>query len=267
MRKNLFIVLVLLLALTLTGYAQTQPADTQQVEEQLQPLLDRQTELYEKVAAAEPDVSPVVDDTYAPETIRALGVLNAQEEEEFNRVYGRITELYAGFDDIEQEWAKNPEDPEAERRMLERVDALNAEADALWAQIIPMAIRLNDARSREHLKAVGLPEAEVATYMDVGSRAYDMRMQADALYEGWGQADEEGRAAIEQQAAVLHEQADTLLDSIPDINQKVAELENDYYYASLTALTPEEREELKQLDKQINALYESMFATASEPNN
>lgn len=266
MKKRLLL-LALAAVLSLSVAALAQEGRAAQIDAELQPLLERQSELYEKVSQAFPAIAePGVDDAYAPEKVRALGVLTSEEEAFFNETYAQINTLYAGFPAIEQEWLANQDNPAAEEQMLEQTDQLNQQADALWTQLLPLTLKLDTALSRVRLLDIGLSAEETDTYLDVDNRAYQLRVQADQLYEGWGQASESGRADIERQAAALQDQAEQLKNSIPEINDKINHLENDRYYAGLTALSSEEQQELRGLDERILALYEELYQLMESPN-
>ncbi len=268
MLKRLLTALLLLMALTLAAQAQPTLEDRlSQIEAQLQLLLDRQGELNEKIAAQETaSLEDPLKDQYHPDIIRQLGVLTPDEESRFNQVHAQIVELYSQLEAIELEWVNNQEQPDAEARMLQKVDSLHQQADVLWASILPQAMRLDEARQRLHLKEIGLQDDEVDAYQAIGAQVHQLRLQADQLYEGWAQADAEGRAAIDRQAAMLHQQADDLLSSIPALRSRVSDLENQHYYNHLTALSEEERAELRALDEHIMALYAEMLKLL-EPQN
>lgn len=240
--------------------APAQGQQAAQVAAQMQPLLARQAELYERVAAASPD-HPVTD-WYAPQSVHALGVLNQEEEAFFNRIYGQLTLLQAGEQGAGAE-ATAPRDA----HLPDQLDALSARADALWEQILPLAQRLDEARTRAHLQGMGLAPADIDTYLSVHQQAYALQAQADALYRGWRNADMAGRAAIEGQATALNRQAEQLLESISSLTAHVYALENDHYYKNLAGLSDEERAELKQLDDHITDYYRALYRPADNGRN
>lgn len=244
--------------------AQGQPAA--ETEAQLRPLLVRQAELYERAAAAAPE--DTAEDIYTPDSVRALGVLTLEEEALFNRIYAQIALLQGGPRNVVPDTAALQEIPLTWNTPLpDRVDALNAQADALWAQIAPLARRLEEAWVRAHLQVMGLALADIDTYLSVHQQAYALQAQADALYRGWRNADMAGRAAIEGQATALNRQAEQLLESISSLTAHIYALENDHYYKNLAGLSDEERAELKQLDDHITDYYRALYRPADNGRN
>lgn len=272
-KMKMMLALIALMTVMMVGclaVAEQAPQDAN--EALLNQLTTRQSELLDKAYAnTQPEDETQDVDLYSPEAVKKLAALTPQEEEQFNKVYAQIDNIMDEYTALEEQWAKAGEGSEGDalteqdEQFLAKVEEINQRLDALWVQVMPQVNKMELARTRQYLKDLGFADAEVERYMASNERTQALNTEMEQAYEGWAEADDKGKEAIQAKADAIYAKIADENASIGDLIDKMNQVENDRYYAGLTALTQAERDELRGIEQQLNELYKQM--ALDEPGN